>query len=39
MTSGVICRYRMPGLLLDLMENVVVDVMPTRPEILGFSNR
>ena len=37
--SGVICRYRMPGLLVDVMENVVVDVMPTRPEILGFSNR
>ncbi len=39
MASGVICRYRMPGLLIDLMESVVVDVMPTRPEILGFSNR
>jgi len=38
-TSGVICRYRMPGLLIDLMESVVVDVMPTRPEILGFSNQ
>ena len=37
--SGVICRYRLPGLLVDLMENVVVDVMPTKPEILGFSNR
>ncbi len=37
--SGVICRYRMPGLLIDLMESVVVDIMPTRPEILGFSNR
>jgi len=37
--SGVICRYRIPGLLIDLMESVVVDVMPTRPEILGFSNQ
>ena len=37
--SGVICRYQLPGLLVDLMENVVVDGMPTKPEILGFSNR
>lgn len=31
MDSGVICRYRVQG--------VVVDVMPTREEILGFANR
>jgi predicted nucleotidyltransferase len=30
-TSGVICRYRVQG--------IIVDVMPTEPEILGFSNR
>ena len=29
--SGVICRYRVQG--------ISVDVMPTEPEILGFSNR
>lgn len=31
--SGVICRYRMPGMLIDVMEHIVVDVMPTKPEI------
>lgn len=30
-TSGVICRYQIQGL--------VVDVMPTEPSVLGFSNR
>ncbi|MGN6495662.1 MAG: hypothetical protein ACTHLE_26970 [Agriterribacter sp.] len=29
--SGVICRFRLDGL--------IVDVMPTRGEVLGFSNR
>jgi predicted nucleotidyltransferase len=38
-SAGVICRYTMPGILLDIMQSIVVDVMPTRPEILGFSNR
>lgn len=38
-SAGVICRYNMSGIQLDLMENVVVDVMPTIPKILGFSNR
>lgn len=37
--SGVICRYRLPGVLVDIIESLVVDVMPTKPEILGFSNR
>lgn len=30
MTSGVICRWQLQGL--------TVDIMPTEPEILGFSN-
>lgn len=38
-SAGVICRYVMSGIQLDVMQHVVVDVMPTRPEILGFSNR
>lgn len=29
--SGVICRYQMQG--------IIVDVMPTEPEVIGFSNR
>ncbi|MDB5025333.1 MAG: hypothetical protein JWP78_3088 [Mucilaginibacter sp.] len=29
-TSGVICRYKIQG--------ITVDVMPTRPEAIGFSN-
>jgi predicted nucleotidyltransferase len=29
--SGVICRYRIQG--------IIVDVMPTEPKIIGFSNR
>ncbi len=29
--SGVICRYRVQG--------IIVDIMPTQPEIIGFSNR
>ena len=29
--SGVICRYRIKG--------VIVDVMPTEPEAMGFSNK
>lgn len=28
--SGVICRYRLQG--------IVVDVMPTEPKVIGFSN-
>jgi predicted nucleotidyltransferase len=38
-SAGVICRYTMPGIQLDIMQHLVVDIMPTRPEILGFSNR
>jgi len=30
-TSGVICRYTIQG--------IIVDVMPTKPEAIGFSNR
>jgi predicted nucleotidyltransferase len=30
-TSGVICRYQIQG--------ITVDIMPTKPEIIGFSNR
>jgi len=30
-TSKVICRYR--------LRSIVVDVMPTQPDVLGFSNR
>ena len=29
--SGVICRYRIQG--------IIVDVMPTEPKVIGFSNR
>lgn len=29
--SGIICRYRINGL--------IVDIMPTNPDVLGFSNR
>ncbi len=29
--SGVICRYQMQG--------IVVDIMPTEPEVIGFSNK
>lgn len=29
--SGIICRYKIDGL--------VVDIMPTNPDVLGFSNR
>jgi len=29
-TSGVICRYKIQG--------ITVDVMPTHPEAIGFSN-
>lgn len=38
-SGGVICRYTMQGIQLDVMQQLVVDVMPTRPEILGFSNQ
>ncbi|MES2267917.1 MAG: hypothetical protein V4520_14240 [Bacteroidota bacterium] len=31
MTSGVICRYKIQG--------ITVDVMPTNPEVMGFSNK
>ncbi|RWY51606.1 hypothetical protein [Mucilaginibacter gilvus] len=31
MTSGVICRYKIQG--------ITVDVMPTHPEAMGFSNK
>jgi predicted nucleotidyltransferase len=39
MMSGVICRYQLPSLLIDVVERVRVDIMPTNPAILGFSNR
>lgn len=29
--SGVICRYRVDG--------IIVDIMPTEPEVIGFSNK
>jgi predicted nucleotidyltransferase len=30
-TSGVICRYKIDG--------IIVDIMPTNPTVIGFSNR
>ena len=39
MMSGVICRYRLPTLLIDVVESIRVDIMPTNPAVLGFSNR
>jgi predicted nucleotidyltransferase len=32
-------RYIVPGIILDLQEDLTVDVMPISEEILGFSNR
>jgi hypothetical protein len=36
--SGIICRYRIEGIIVDVVEEIIVDIMPTDDPTIGFRN-